>query len=66
MFEYSIRDFFECQNNVEPCWFEAFFTQFREAFEGQNVVVACWLRCWVLKLCFLGAAGRLVVLRWDG
>jgi len=66
VFEYSIRDFFECQNNVEACWFGAFFTQFREAFEGEKVVVACWLHCWVLRPCFLGAAGQLVVLRWDG
>jgi hypothetical protein len=33
VFEYSIRDFFECQNVVEACWFQAFFTQFREALE---------------------------------
>jgi hypothetical protein len=32
-FEYSIRDFFEAQNVVEACWFQAFFTQFCEAFE---------------------------------
>jgi hypothetical protein len=32
-FEYSNRDFFEPQNIVEACWFEAFFTQFHEAFE---------------------------------
>ena len=25
VFEYSIRDFFECQNIVEACWFQAFF-----------------------------------------
>ena len=45
VFEYSIRDFFECQNIVEACWFSAFFTQFCEVFECQNVVLACWLRC---------------------
>ena len=37
MFEYSIRDFFECQNIVEPCWFSAFFTQFCLVFECQNL-----------------------------
>jgi len=37
VFEYSNRDFFECQNIVETCWFEAFFTKFREAFEGQKL-----------------------------
>jgi hypothetical protein len=37
VFEYSIRDFFECQNVVEACWFGAFFTQFREAFECQKL-----------------------------
>jgi len=36
VFEYSIRDFFECQNVVEACWFEAFFTQFCEAFKRQK------------------------------
>jgi hypothetical protein len=36
VFECSIRDFFECQNIVEACWFEAFFTQFCEVFERQN------------------------------
>ena len=36
MFEYSIRDFFECQNIVEACWFSAFFTQFCMVFECQK------------------------------
>ena len=36
MFEYSIRDFFEPQNIVEACWFEAFFTQFCDVFECQK------------------------------
>ena len=36
MFEYSIRDFFECQNVVEACWFSAFFTQFCLVFECQK------------------------------
>jgi hypothetical protein len=33
VFECSIRDFFEPQNNAEQCWFQALFTQFREVFE---------------------------------
>jgi hypothetical protein len=33
VFERSIRDFFECQNVVEACWFEALFTQFCLIFE---------------------------------
>jgi hypothetical protein len=36
VFECSIRDFFECQNIVEACWFEAFFTQFCLVFECQK------------------------------
>jgi hypothetical protein len=36
VFEYSIRDFFEAQNIVEACWFQAFFTQFCEVFEGEK------------------------------
>ena len=31
-----MRDFFECQNVVEACWFEGFFTQFCEVFECQK------------------------------
>jgi hypothetical protein len=37
VFEYSIRDFFECLNIVEACWFGAFFTQFRGVFEWQKL-----------------------------
>jgi hypothetical protein len=33
VFEYSSRDLFECQNVVEVCWFQVFFTQTREVFE---------------------------------
>jgi hypothetical protein len=33
VFEYSIRDFFECQNVVEAFWFGAFLSQFREVSE---------------------------------
>ena len=41
MFEYSIRDFFEPQNNAEQCCFSVFFTQFREAFECQKMNSGC-------------------------
>ena len=40
MFECSIRDFFECQNVVEACWFGAFFTQFSLVFECQKGDIA--------------------------
>jgi hypothetical protein len=34
-FDYSIRDFFECQKHVEQCWFPAFFAQ--PIFEAQKL-----------------------------
>ena len=50
MFECSTRDFFECQNIVETCWFGAFFTQFRLVFECQKFRGAEFL---MLELAFL-------------
>jgi len=50
VFEYSTRDFFECQNIVEACWFEGFSTQFCEVFECQKFRHAEFL---MLELAFL-------------
>jgi hypothetical protein len=38
VFEYSIRDFFECQNDVEVCWFHASVCSIRDFFEAQKDV----------------------------
>jgi hypothetical protein len=60
VFEYSIRDFFECQNVVEACWSSAFFTQFREVFECQKFWVLSFLEVSVL----LVSSVRELVLEW--
>jgi hypothetical protein len=51
VFECSIRDFFECQNVVEACWFGAFFTQFREVFECQKLRRVEFLMLELVFLC---------------
>jgi hypothetical protein len=66
VFECSIRDFFECQNVVEACWFGAFFTQFYEVFERQKIRHAEFL---MSELAFPCLSTRCVIslrLNFDG
>ena len=68
MFECSIRDFFECQNVVEACWFSAFFTQFRLFFECQKLRHAEFLMSELASLCLSTQTViflRLKILSWD-
>jgi len=58
VFECSIRDFFECQNVVEACWFSAFFTQFCMVFECGKFRYVEFL---MLELTFLCLSAQSVI-----
>jgi hypothetical protein len=51
VFEYSSGDFFECQNIVEACCFQVFFTQFCLVFECQKFRHAGFLMLELALLC---------------
>jgi len=59
VFEYSIRDFFECQNIVEVCWFYASVCSICDFFEAQKDV-CCGGRGLMF---FVGRLGR-TILSW--
>jgi len=63
VFEYSIRDFFEPQNDVEVCWSHASVYSIRDFFEAQKDVC-----CGGSGLMFfVGRLGRTILSRafWD-